>query len=261
MAAALSRDRPAPDLEDVHLAGTQLGKLNLVSQGQAAFEQVILPAGNRDLDKKVLPAGILDGLTNHQGEPGPVLDGAAELIGAFIGQGGEKTAREHEPVGHVHEAHVKAQRLGQLGLLGIGLHHLVEQLLWGGLAVFRLGSIPGHEFAEHAVRGIIPLDNVHIREHQITGLGTVVVDHVRHLGEHMLVLPLVDIQGQGVGVVGLDRVVPLAGDHRRPCLSLVGIVGDEGLRGPFLRGLDEMGVGGSGDQPVAEHHVIDLHRG
>ena len=85
--------------------------------------------------------------------------------------------------------------------------------------------------------------------------------YIMWTGLKMLVLPLVDVQGQGVGVVGLDRVVPLAGDHRRPCLSLVGIVGDEGLRGPFLRGLDEMGVGGSGDQPVAEHHVIDLHRG
>ena len=97
----------------------------------------------------------------------------------------------------------------------------------------------------------------------LTELWSITSDHPHLPSQQELdaLLPLVDVQGQGVGVVGLDRVVPLAGDHRRPCLSLVGIVGDEGLRGPFLRGLDEMGVGGSGDQPVAEHHVIDLHRG
>ena len=52
-------DGAAANLEDVDLAGRHsLANSIWSSQGQAAFEQVVLPAGNGDLDKKVLPAGL-----------------------------------------------------------------------------------------------------------------------------------------------------------------------------------------------------------
>ena len=76
----------------------------------------------------------------------------------------------------------------------------------------------------------------------------------------MLVLANGNVQREGVGIVGLDGVVALNGDHCRTGFGLVGIVADERLSGPLFRGLNEMRVGRGADQPVAQHHAVDLDR-
>ena len=129
------------------------------------------------------------------------------------------------------------------------------------LTQLSLGAVAGHELGQDAVGGVVALDDVHIGQHEVGRLGAVVVDHLRHLGEHVLMLAGMDVQRQGVGIGGLDGVVSLDGDHRRARLGLVGIVGNKGLGGPLLRGLNEVGVGGGADQAVAENHVVDLDGG
>ena len=253
-------DGAAADLEDIHLSGAQLGQFDLILHGSAALKQVVLPSGNGDLHEEFLAAGLFDGLADHQRESGAVFHAAAELIGALVGQRRQESSGEHQAVGHVHKAAVKAQTLSQLCLLGILLHHLVKKLLGGGLAQLCLGSITGHKLAEYAIRGIITLDDIHIGQDEVERLCSIVVYHIGALSKHMLVLANGNVQREGVGIVGLDRVVALDSDHRRTGFGLVGIVADERLSRPLFRGLYEMRVGRGADQPVTQHHAVDLDR-
>ena len=194
-------------------------------------------------------------------EASHIFKAPAKFIRALVGQRGQEATGEHEPIGHVDIAHIKAKALGKPRLLTVGLDHLVEKLLGGSLAVFPLTAVAGHKFRQNAVGGVIALDDVHIRQNEIAGLGAVIVYGLGDLREHMLVGAVRDIQTLGVYICRLDGVVPLAGDDRRTGFGLVAVVGDERFRGPFLRRLHEMGIGGRGDKAVAENHVVDFDRG
>ena len=133
---------PAPDLEDVHQALTQLAVCKPVLLGVAA----LLRGGDLHLDQEILPAGLLDALENFQGQRGALRHGlAAVFVRPLIEQRTERASQDAAPVAAVDGHAVKTQLLQFLTDAYKILDHPLQPLCGNaGLVEQILGVVPGH---------------------------------------------------------------------------------------------------------------------
>ena len=238
-------------MDDVHQTVDLLAELHGVVNGHAAGLAVL--GGEAQLDDAVLADAAAAGVDDHLGESGAVLHGAAELVGAVVGPGGDELLHD-EAVAAVDQNAVKAALLGKAGdvveVVADLLHHGQIQRLDlhtvladvsvgapGGVGGIVLGA--GALMAELEVtdRAVL-LDAVGVLLHGLE-VGTL------ELGEVHVVL----VEQSGA-LLGVDRV--LTGGHTAE--AALGTVFHHAVD-IFLHGRNgENGVGkhgGSGHQAVA----------
>ena len=263
------------NLNDVHIGLGQLQKL------QSLFHRVAplgLLGGELDLHQHIVAGGLLDLLQHHQGEAAAVLEAAAELVGALVGQGGEQLAGQLGPVAHVQGHRVKAQTLIEGGLLTVALGDL-HQVLGGhlipGLLDDHGGGPQGH------VNGGIGVDDLHLALLVLIaeGLGggkqgtghqsSLVVHGFDQLHHVVLAQGVAQIElremghVQGVGELrSVDRVLKAGQGHKgRTGLRPAQKVGNGGVSRVLLRPLGEMGQGIGGLHAVFEDKLPTLEWG
>ena len=78
--------------------------------------------------REVLAAVLADAVDDHEQQAGPVLQAAAEAVGAVVGQRGEELVDEPAVAG-VDHGHLETAGLGLLGGAAKGVHHGLDHLL------------------------------------------------------------------------------------------------------------------------------------
>ena len=276
------------ELDDVHIGLGHLQELDALVHGVAALG---LLAGEQDLHDHVPSGSFPDLLETHQGELGAVIQAAAVLVLAGVGQRGEELGGQLAAVAQVDGHHIKVKEFQDLDLLsqtvGDELHVLGSGVQQRGLdgAGHHIGLTKGIDllFRQRAGVGDVaqPQDlkrTVGLLERVAggradkethAGHGAVIVDGVSHLHQVVLAGGIVEVKIGEVGEVGLhgDDHIPgevvdaHAGDDGRARLGFVGVMGDDALGGEGFVALQEVGQRVGDLQPVLQHMAADDQRG
>ena len=256
-------------MNQVHLAVQQLGEGDALLLGQAALD--LLRAAHAVFDEKVVAAALADPVDDHEGEFGPVFEGAAVFVGPGVVQRGEELVQQ-PAVAAVEQHHVVTRGFENFRAVGevVGHHvhillgHAVDvDVLLIGLAVEHAGlhlvdfhRTPG--FPAVGVRVPVgPGKGHHAAVVQLLrGQGPAGVDGPGDLRQLGLVFRS-DGEGAGVGggVLPVHRRIT-QGDHSEAAPGLLGVEVDHRLVGPAI----EVHVGHHmrrGKQPVAEGGLFD----
>ena len=231
------------DMQQIGLAVHQLGKLHALLQGVAALH--VLGAAEAHLDEEVLAAVLADAVDDHEQQAGPVLQAAAEAVGAVVGQRGEELVDEPAVAG-VDHGHLETAGLGLLGGAAEGVHHGLDHLL-------------GHE--EHLALAVDRLIGGGLVGQGGDGLGLVKVDVVRAPGldaragpQHAGVVEL----NAGNGAVAVD-LVGNAGQEGQVILMSRHDLGGGQLAGVLAGGIDNTVAQGDHGGTAHGPHAEELH--
>ena len=123
-------ERAGGDMDQIHPVGLQqLAELDALLQAVALGET--LHPGNPGFNDEVGAAVLADAVHHHAGQPGPVFQTAAELVGALVEDGGEELGQQPAVAG-MEQHRLETAVLGAVSGFAVGLHHLLDDLLGHG---------------------------------------------------------------------------------------------------------------------------------
>ena len=242
------------DVDHVDLVLHHLDEGDALVGGQAVLLHLV--AADAVVDEEVGAAGLPDGVDDHDREAGAVLEAAAETVGAVVIRRGQELAQQ-PAVSAVEDAHVPAgllqdRRAVGVALDGMGDHVLVHLQHGGAVRPDKAVRTPRGAAVRVAagIPGVVQLE---------VGYGTVLLDGVGHLGQHVHVfLDELDVAGDALTVDLVNGSVA-HGDHGAAALGLLREIADHLLAGRTV----PIGVAqhiGRGKDTVAEDDVLHPQR-